>query len=210
MLEYYARKGFYRQKEDADYTYGRDILWYIWSNENSPVYGKEKMATFERYFLSDHTLHEEKKDYYYKLIEEDEVVTRILNDFGLDSPKAKIINGHMPVKKNESPMKCGGRALIIDGGFSKAYHSTTGIAGYTLVFNSNEIKLIAHEEFVSKEYAVEHETDIHSEIVVTDYKLNRKKISNTDKGLEMKEKIKDLELLISAYRSGMLEEEYHS
>ncbi len=210
VLEYYARKGFYRQKEDADYTYGRDILWYIWSNENSPVYGKEKMATFERYFLSDHTLHEEKKDYYYKLIEEDEVVTRILNDFGLDSPKAKIINGHMPVKKNESPMKCGGRALIIDGGFSKAYHSTTGIAGYTLVFNSNEIKLIAHEEFVSKEYAVEHETDIHSEIVVTDYKLNRKKISNTDKGLEMKEKIKDLELLISAYRSGMLEEEYHS
>ena len=155
-------------------------------------------------------MHEEKKDYYYKLIEEDEVVTRILNDFGLDSPKAKIINGHMPVKKNESPMKCGGRALIIDGGFSKAYHSTTGIAGYTLVFNSNEIKLIAHEEFVSKEYAVEHETDIHSEIVVTDYKLNRKKISNTDKGLEMKEKIKDLELLISAYRSGMLEEEYHS
>ena len=100
--------------------------------------------------------------------------------------------------------------MIIDGGFSKAYHSTTGIAGYTLVFNSNEIKLIAHEEFVSKEYAVEHETDIHSEIVVTDYKLNRKKISNTDKGLEMKEKIEDLELLISAYRSGMLEEEYHS
>lgn len=210
VLEYYARKGFYRQKEDTDYTYGRDILWYIWSNENSPVYGKEKMATFERYFLSDHALHEEKKDYYYKLIEEDEVVTRILNDFGLHSPEAKIINGHMPVKKNESPMKCGGRALIIDGGFSKAYHSTTGIAGYTLVFNSNEIKLIAHEEFVSKEYAVEHETDIHSEIVVTDYKLNRKKISNTDKGLEMKEKIEDLELLISAYRSGMLEEEYHS
>jgi fructose-1,6-bisphosphatase-3 len=208
VLEYYARKGFYRQKEDVDYHYGRDILWYIWSNENSPVYGKEKMATFERYFISDHALHEEKKDYYYQLIEDDTVVTRILHNFGLDAKDAKIINGHMPVKKGESPMKCGGRALIIDGGFSKAYHSTTGIAGYTLVFNSNEIKLVAHEEFISKEYAVEHETDIHSEIIVTDYKLNRKRISDTDKGIEMQEKIKDLELLISAYRSGMLEEEY--
>ncbi|MEE1313950.1 MAG: fructose-1,6-bisphosphatase [Lachnospiraceae bacterium] len=210
VLEYYARKGFHRQKDDSEYYYGRDILWYIWSNENSPLYGKEKMATFERYFISEQALHEEKKDFYYQLIEEDEVVTRILKDFGLKSLDAKIINGHMPVKKGESPMKCHGRALIIDGGFSKAYHSTTGIAGYTLVFNSNELKLIAHEEFVSKEYAVEHETDIHSEIIVADYRSNRKrkKISDTDKGKGIQEKIKDLELLIDAYHSGMLEEEY--
>ena len=207
VLEYYARKGFYRQTDDHEYDYGRDILWYIWSNENSPVYGKEKMATFERYFISDHALHEEKKDFYYQLIENDEVVTRILNDFGLTSPESKIINGHMPVKKGESPIKCNGRALIIDGGFSKAYHSTTGIAGYTLVYNSNELKLIAHEEFISREHAVEHETDIHSEIIVSNHRSNRKRIADTDKGAAMKEKIKDLELLITAYHTGMLEEE---
>lgn len=208
VLEYYARKGFYRQKNDREYDYGRDILWYIWSNENSPVYGKEKMATFERYFIDDKALHQEKKDFYYQLIEDDSVVTKILEDFGLHSKDSKIINGHMPVKKGDSPIKCHGRVLIIDGGFSKAYHNTTGIAGYTLVYNSNEIKLVAHEEFVSKEYAVEHETDIHSEIIVTSYKSRRKKIMDTDKGADMEEKIKDLELLISAYHTGMLEEEY--
>lgn len=208
VLEYHARNGFHRQKNNHEYDYGRDILWYIWSNENSPVYGKEKMATFERYFIKDDALREEKKDYYYQLIENEEVVNRILENFGLHSKDAKIINGHMPVKKGESPMKCGGRALIIDGGFSKAYHSTTGIAGYTLVYNSNELKLIAHEEFVSREYAVEHETDIHSEIIVTNYRSNRKRIADTDKGIDMKEKIKDLELLISAYHTGMLEEKY--
>jgi fructose-1,6-bisphosphatase-3 len=207
VLEYYARKGFYRQNNDDEYDYGRDILWYIWSNENSPVYGKEKMATFERYFIKDHELHEEKKDYYYQLIDEDEVVTRILKDFGLHSKESKIINGHMPVKKEESPIKCGGRALIIDGGFAKAYHGTTGIAGYTLVYNSNEIKLVAHEEFVSREHAVEHEIDIHSEIIVANYRMNRKLIGDTDRGKEMREKIKDLELLVTAYRTGMIEEE---
>ncbi len=209
VLEYYARKGFYREKNSSlEYDYGRDILWYIWSNENSPVYGKEKMATFERYFIADKDLHNEKKDYYYQLIEQDEVVTRILRNFGLKSEDAKIINGHMPVKKGDSPIKCHGRALIIDGGFSKAYHSTTGIAGYTLVYNSNELKLIAHEEFVSREYAVTHETDIHSEIVVANHRMNRKRIVDTDKGHAMKQMIQDLEFLIDGFKSGMLEENY--
>ena len=207
VLEYYARKGFYRETNEQEYDYGRDILWYIWSNENSPVYGKEKMATFERYFIDDKKIQNEKKDFYYQLIENDDVVTRILEDFGLHSEESKIINGHMPVKKGDSPIKCNGRALIIDGGFSKAYHNTTGIAGYTLVYNSNHMKLIAHEEFVSREYAVEHETDIHSEIIVSNHSLKRKRIMDTDKGLEIKEKIKDLELLITAYHTGMLEEE---
>lgn len=209
VLEYYARKGFYREKNSTlEYDYGRDILWYIWSNENSPVYGKEKMATFERYFIADKDLHNEKKDYYYQLIEQDEVVTRILKNFGLKSAEAKIINGHMPVKKGENPIKCHGRVLIIDGGFSKAYHSTTGIAGYTLVYNSNELKLIAHEEFVSREYAVEHETDIHSEIVVANHRMNRKRMIDTDKGVEMQHMINDLEFLIDGFKSGMLEESY--
>ena len=206
-LEYHARQGFLRNFSE-ECLYGKDILWYIWSNENSPVYGKEKMATFERYFLDEKQLHEEKKDYYYKLIERDDVVTRILEEFGVKPETGKIINGHMPVKKGESPMKCNGRALIIDGGFSKAYHSTTGIAGYTLVYNSNEIKLVAHEEFVSKEYAVEHEIDFHSEIIVTDYRSCRKRIRDTDNGKDMNEKIEDLEFLISSYRAGMVEEEY--
>lgn len=108
--------------------YGQDIMWFIWSNENSPVYGKAKMATFERYFLDDADLKKEKKDYYYQWYENEAVINQILEEFGLDTSTGKIVNGHMPVavKKGESPIKCGGKLFVIDGGFSKAYQKTTG------------------------------------------------------------------------------------
>ena len=130
---------------------GQDMLWFIWSNENSPVYGKAKMATFERYFIRDEKLRKEQKNIYYQLIEKEEVLNRILEEFGLPTQGSHIINGHMPVQllKGQKPVYCDGKLLIIDGGFAKAYQKETGIAGYTLVYNSYGLRLVAHEPFES-------------------------------------------------------------
>ena len=184
------------------------MMWYIWSSEDSPVYGKEKMATFERYFVDDKNLQEERKDYYYQLIEREDVVERILLDFGMDKDQSHIINGHMPVelKKGETPVKCNGRALIIDGGFSKAYRGKTGIAGYTLIYNSWGLRLVSHEPYSSIEDVVAQESDIHSEFIVVEQVHRRKKVADTDSGKVLKEKIKDLEVLLEAYKDGTLKE----
>lgn len=208
VLEYFARKGYYEQENEADYYYGKDIMWYIWSNENSPVYGKEKMATFERYFLDDKQLQQEKKDNYYQLIENESVVKHILEDFGLDPEHSHIINGHMPVelKKGESPIRCNGRVLIIDGGFSKAYQGKTGIAGYTLIFNSRGLTLVSHEPFTSLEDVVTRGVDIHSSTQVVHRSANKVLVSGTDIGTVLKEKISDLEELLKAYHSGLIQE----
>lgn len=137
ILEYYARRGYYA-KDPAARSNGQDMIWYIWTGPGSPVFGKEKMATFERYFIDAKETHVEKKNAYYSLLENEEAVNRILEEFGLDPNGAHIVNGHVPVEQihGESPIKCGGKLLIIDGGFSKAYQKKTGIAGYTLVCNS--------------------------------------------------------------------------
>ena len=208
VLEYFARKGYYEQENQEDYFYGKDIMWYIWSNENSPVYGKEKMATFERYFLDDKQLQQEKKDNYYQLIENEEVVNHILEDFGLDPALSHIINGHMPVelKKGESPIRCNGRVMIIDGGFSKAYQGKTGIAGYTLIFNSRGLRLVSHEPFTSMEDVVQRGVDIHSATQVVHRSASKVLVSNTDTGKVIKEKIADLEALLKAYHTGLLQE----
>ena len=183
-------------------------MWYIWSNENSPVYGKEKMATFERYFLDDKQLQQEKKDNYYQLIENEEVVDHILEDFGLDPAHSHIINGHMPVelKKGESPIRCNGRVMIIDGGFSKAYQGKTGIAGYTLIFNSRGLRLVSHEPFTSMEDVVQRGVDIHSSTQVVHRSASKVLVSNTDTGKVIKEKIADLEALLKAYHTGLIQE----
>ena len=208
VLEYFARKGYYEQDNKEDHYYGQDILWYIWSNENSPVYGKEKMATFERYFLDDKQLQQEKKDYYYQLIENEEVVDHILEEFGLDPKSSHIINGHMPVelKKGEPPIRCNGRVMIIDGGFSKAYQGKTGIAGYTLIFNSRGLTLVSHEPFTSMEDVVKRGVDIHSSTQVVHRSANRVSVAKTDTGKNIKEKIHDLEELLKAYRTGLIQE----
>ena len=208
VLEYFARNGYYEQDNKEDHYYGQDILWYIWSNENSPVYGKEKMATFERYFLDDKQLQQEKKDYYYQLIENEEVVDHILEEFGLDPKSSHIINGHMPVelKKGESPIRCNGRVMIIDGGFSKAYQGKTGIAGYTLIFNSRGLTLVSHEPFTSMEDVVKRGVDIHSSTQVVHRSANRVSVAKTDTGKNIKEKIHDLEELLKAYRTGLIQE----
>lgn len=209
VLEHLARQGYYEEKDMKVRCYGQDIMWYIWSNENSPVYGKAKMATFERYFLEDADIKKERKDYYYQLYENEEVINQILEEFGLEPSKGKIVNGHMPVavKKGESPIKCDGKLFIIDGGFSKAYQKTTGIAGYTLVSNSYGLKLAAHEPFVSRDTAIREETDIHSDTIVINKVTRRKCVEDTDIGKEIKEKIGDLEQLLWAYQKGLLTEQ---
>ncbi len=204
VLESYARKGYYSKPGTKERKDGQDIMWYIWSNENSPVYGKAKMATFERYFIRDEKIRSERKNDYYELIKQDEIVTRILEEFGLDPEESHIINGHMPVKvkKGEQPVYCNGRLLIIDGGFSRAYQKQTGIAGYTLVYNSYGLRLVAHEPFESTEAAIEKESDIHSDITIVEEVRKRKSVEDTDIGRELEGQIRDLEKLLRAYREG--------
>lgn len=206
VLEYYARKGYYEQDNREEHEYGKDIMWYIWSNENSPVYGKEKMATFERYFIADKEVQIERKDHYYRLIEREDVVNNILKEFGVDIEKGHIINGHMPVhvKEGESPVKCNGKVMIIDGGFSKAYRGTTGIAGYTLIYNSRGLRLVSHETFTSTEDVIEKEIDIHSDTVIREVSAQRERVIDTETGRQLKEQISDLEKLLHAYRTGQI------
>lgn len=208
FLEAYARKGYYMTNCPEEKGYGQDIMWYIWSSENSPVYGKAKMATFERYLLSDASLQEERKDFYYKLIEKEEICDKIIEEFGLDPKTAHVINGHMPVKSKagENPVKGGGKLMIIDGGFSKAYQPTTGIAGYTLVYNSYGLRLVTHEPFESFEKSVADETDIRSDFTMVKEFERRQKVADTDVGKSMRESIGDLEMLLEVYRQGIIRE----
>lgn len=155
-LDRYVRKGFFAI-EPKERENGKDIMWYIWLSANSPLFGKDKMATFERYFLAEKETHVENKNPYYELLEKEEVINRIFEEFGLSPEDSYIVNGHVPVKRKngESPVKCNGKVLVIDGGFSKAYQKETGIAGYTLVYNSYGLRLVAHEPFESTEAAIE-------------------------------------------------------
>lgn len=205
VLEHYARKGYYSHNPQEKLK-GQDIIWYIWSGPNSPVFGKDKMATFERYFVTDKALHKETKNAYYRLLDSEMVVNRILQEFGLDETHSHIVNGHVPVerKKGETPVKCGGKLLVIDGGFSKAYQDKTGIAGYTLVVNSYGMRLVAHEPFESTESAIRNESDIFSDSFILETTVRRQKISDTDIGAELKETIHQLEELLQAYRDGIL------
>ena len=207
VLESYVRKGFYAM-DSKEKERGKDIMWYIWLSENSPLFGKDKMATFERYFLAEKETHKEKKNPYYLLLEDEKVICHILKEFGLENKDAHIINGHVPVKckDGEKPIKCGGKVLVIDGGFSRAYQKETGIAGYTLIYNSYGLILAAHEPFESTEAAIEKESDIHSDSTVVKRTLERKKVEDTDVGRHLKEQIADLEVLLAAYRSGVIAE----
>ena len=205
VMESYVRKGFFAV-DPNEKKKGRDLMWYIWQGANSPLFGKDKMATFERYFLAEKELWKEKKNAYYLLLEDENVMNGILDEFGLDREISHIINGHVPVKtKNgENPVKCGGKVLVIDGGFSKAYQKETGIAGYTLIYNSYGLILAAHDPFESTEAAIEKERDIHSDSVIVKRTLERKTVGDTDVGKVLKERIADLEALLDAYRSGQI------
>lgn len=203
VLESYVRKGFFAV-EPKEKERGKDMMWYIWLHENSPLFGKDKMATFERYFLQEKETHVEKKNPYYYLLEDEVAMNGVLEEFGLSKEGSHIVNGHVPVKtmSGENPVKCNGKVLVIDGGFSKAYQKETGIAGYTLIYNSYGLILVAHEPFESTEDAIKKESDIHSESIVVKRVAARKVVGDTDNGRALKESIADLEQLLYAYRNG--------
>ena len=207
ILEHYARRGYYA-KDSEERATGQDMIWYIWAGPGSPVFGKAKMATFESYLVMEKEAHREQKNSYYSLYEKEETVNAILEEFGLDTQGAHIVNGHVPVEQihGESPLKCGGKLLVIDGGFSKAYQKKTGIAGYTLVCNSRGLWLAAHEPFESAEAAVKNESDIFSDFYEVESFSRRKLVADTDIGVELRERIYYLEQLLEAYREGTLME----
>ena len=205
VLDSYVRKAFVAvNKEEREK--GRDILWFIWSSPNSPLFGKDKMATFERYFLEDKETHVEKKNPYYSFLEDEEVADSILEEFQVTGDCRHIINGHVPVHHTagESPIKCKGKILVIDGGFSKAYQKETGIAGYTLIYNSWGMILAAHEPFTSTSDAISKESDILSDRILVKRTTQRKTVGETDTGMKLKERIAELEELLEAYRNGLL------
>ena len=187
-------------------------MWFLWANENSPLYGKERMTTFERYFVKDTSCYYEAKNSYYKYLNDNKVISAILKEFGIDpaSPTAHIINGHMPVhlKNGETPIKCGGRLLMIDGGMSRPYQRETGIAGYTLISNSYGMRLVAYEPFRSAEDAIRNESDIHSMTEVVQKTTSRLSIRDTDEGHRMQEMIDELTDLLEAYRLGVIRENH--
>ncbi|EHI97784.1 Fructose-1,6-bisphosphatase class 3 [Clostridium sp. DL-VIII] len=202
-----AREGYFSNRGSEEKLYGMDIMWYLWTGACSSLFGKEDMATFERYFISDKTTHKEKKNPYYDFRDSEEMCNMIFEEFGLDPSESKIINGHVPVRNKfgENPIKCNGKLIVIDGGFAKAYRSQTGLAGYTLTYNSYGLQLISHQPFKSIEDAFSRETDILSSTKIVE-KLDRKKVGDTDVGKELKNQIKDLKLLLKAYRKGLINE----
>ena len=189
-------------------SFARDYFWYLWCGQDSPLFDKDRMATFERYFLRDKSTHEERKGYYYLLRDKPEVVERILDAFGVEGKHRHIINGHVPVRVagGESPIKAEGRLMVIDGGLSKAYHHTTGIAGYTLVFHSRGFELIQHEPFENADEAIRRGTDIVSSKQIVELSGRRLRVRDTDKGRELLAQIEELKELLYAYRHGILKE----
>lgn len=185
-----------------------DYMWYLWCGTKSPLFGRDKMATFERYFIDDKALHKEEKNPYYKFIDDEKVCDRILENFEADKEEGHIINGHVPVKvkDGESPIHANGKMILIDGGFSKAYQSTTGIAGYTLSYNSNGLVLAENEAFTSKVKSIVDGTDIKSEIILKENVKKRKCVGDTDIGVRLKSEIEDLKELLKAYKNGFIKE----
>lgn len=196
VFEYHVRKAF-DDKEVTD-DLSTDLVWYLWTGKYSSLFGKRAMTTFERYFIEDKASHKEVKNPYYYLREDVDMIRKMLSDFGLNPDEGRIINGHTPVKEidGEDPIKADGKMLVIDGGFSKAYQSTTGIAGYTLLYNSFGMQLVAHQEFNTKEKVLSDGTDELSVKRVVDEELTRKKIKDTNVGQELQSQIDILKILM--------------
>ncbi len=203
-----ARQGYLAVDNPAQKEYGMDVMWYLWSGVQSPLFGKEKMATFERYFIADPSTHQERRDPYYDLREREDVARRILDEFGVDPDKGHIINGHVPVrvKQGESPIKAGGRLIVIDGGFSRAYQERTGIAGYTLIYNSWGLLLATHHTLESTQKAIEDELDTDPKTEILESNDVRILVEDTDRGRGIQRQIEALDALLDAYRTGLIKE----
>jgi fructose-1,6-bisphosphatase-3 len=203
-----VRAAFESDTEKELRLYARDYFLYLWCGKDSPLFDKSKMATIERYFLTDKAMFKEEKGNYFRLRDSEEVVDRILDAFGVKGENRHIINGHVPVhaSKGENPIKANGKLMVIDGGFSQAYHSETGIAGYTLVYHSRGFQLVQHEPFTSASEAIEKGTDIKSTTQLVELSAHRMLVADTDKGVELRSQIADLRQLLYAYRHGIITE----
>lgn len=207
-VEEMIRTAFDHSAETTDKEEALDFFWYLWCGPDSPLFDKSKMATFERYFIAERETHAEEKGWYYKLRDNAAVCDRILDEFGVQGQHRHIINGHVPVRvgKGENPIKADGRLMVIDGGFAKAYHNTTGIAGYTLVYHSRGFQLVQHEPFTSTEEAIRNGTDIKSTTQIVEMTGQRAMVNDTDIGAELRVQIADLNNLLLAYRRGFIKE----
>ncbi len=203
-----ARQGYYARHGSPQRQFGKDFLWFLWCGRHSPLFGREKMATFERLLVEDQATWAEPKNAYYRYAESEETCVQLLEGFGLSGEHSHIINGHVPVrsKDGESPVKANGRLIVIDGGFCRAYQPQTGIAGYTLVYNSHGIRIISHEPFDSVQSAIRNNTDILSSSMVFETVRERILAGETDAGDEIRGRIDGLRMLLDAYRSGFLKE----
>lgn len=205
-IDHVVRQAYFGQaQEKAD---ALDYMLYLWCGYGSPLYHKDKMSTFERYFIGVPELEYERKGAYYTLADQPAICDMILREFGLDPNEGRIINGHIPVRtiKGETPMRADGKRFVIDGGFSKPYQEKTGISGYTLIYNSHGIQLVEHEKFESPEQATISGSDIHSRIQLEDFTHHRILVRDTDRGRELIRMVEDLQQLLQAYHRGLIEE----
>ena len=206
-IDKYVRTAYYASDDDPLKQYGQDLFWYLWCGPVSPPFDKKRMATFERYFLAEKETHHEEKGNYYRLKNRRDICEMILREFGItELEHAHIINGHIPVKESsgESPIKADGRLLVIDGGFSKVYHQQTGIAGYTLIFNSHGMRLVRHHPFESIQQSIAQGMDVIAATQVVEYSEQQILVRDTDKGRRLMARVEDLRALLQAYRTGLI------
>lgn len=205
-----ARQAYYYKRDTRERQLGMDFLWFLWAGRNSPIFGRDRMTTFERRLIADESAWEEPKNAYYRLYNDPNICRALLKEFGLDSRHSHIINGHVPVKtkKGESPIKAGGRLIVIDGGFCKAYQPTSGIAGYTLIYDSYSYRIIAHQPFAGRAQAIRENSDITSSTQVFERLDQRLKVADTDIGRQLKSQIDDLLDLLAAFQSGAVTEDH--
>lgn len=205
-----ARQAYYYKSGTPERKLGMDLLWFLWAGRNSPIFGRDRMTTFERRLIRDESSWTEAKNAYYTFYQDPAVCDALLKEFGLEGPHCHIVNGHIPVKskRGESPIKGGGKLLVIDGGFCKAYQPTTGIAGYTLIYNSWVLRIVSHEPFCGRKMAIEHNIDIASSSKVFERMEARIKIAQTDIGRKLQAQADDLHALVEAYKSGAVPEDH--
>lgn len=199
-----ARIGYFGKEGSVERQRGKDFLWFLWCGKDSPLCARKKIATFERLLIEDKESWEEPKNAYYRSWNDEKIAIKILEEFGLGSIGSHIINGHLPVHKGENPQKANGRILVIDGGFCKAYHGSTGIGGYTLIYSSDGMQLQAHEPFFDRRDAIKNNADIVSETVIFEHKHDKMRIRETDRGAVIREKIADLMILMQEYENGRI------
>ena len=205
-----SRKAYYDKRGTPERQFGLDFMWWLWAGRNSPIFGRDRMTTFERRFIKDEATWTEKKNPYYTFYNDSAVCEMLLQEFGLTGAHSHIINGHVPVKakKGESPIKGGGKLIVIDGGFCKAYQATSGIAGYTLIYNSRGMRIVSHQPFAGRKDAITFNHDIANDSQIFETMESRVKIAQTDQGRELQQRVDDLLRLLQAYRAGAVAEDH--